>query len=171
VDELGQDVELLETYFPDGRWSIDRAVSSTGNRAGRPKTTTPNLEVTKIYMVDVANEVAEEFEKILDLEGADFMLALDVVTNILLARGKSANVRLLAEWLPFSKNTIYRRRKKGQRMEKLFEVMFSDRFDRIEASLQRIESAQEGHAVEMFRRLYGLSEEDMEVTEEEFDLD
>src|SRR5918996_3587270 len=55
---------------------------------GRPKKTTPNLDVTKLYMVSVANEVAKEFEKILDLEGADFMLALDVVTNILLARGK-----------------------------------------------------------------------------------
>jgi hypothetical protein len=70
------------------------------------------------------------------------------VTNILFGRAPSANTRLLAEWLPMSKTTIYKRRKRG--------TMLLQQLDRIENQFQHQAAQNDLRWVELFRRFGGL---------------
>jgi hypothetical protein len=53
-------VKPITYVFPGGGWQVWKEdwKGTTGGKVGRPPTTTPNLETTKIYLVDVVNEVA-----------------------------------------------------------------------------------------------------------------
>lgn len=86
--------------FPDGGWQVWKEdwKGTTGRDPGRPPNTIRDLEVMKIYFVDVANEVVKEYAEILNLNGRDFWIALNELTNILFARADRANARFMAEW-------------------------------------------------------------------------
>jgi hypothetical protein len=101
---------------------------------GRPTNTIHNIEVTKIYLVNVANEVAEEHQWVLKLKGNEYLEATSMLFDVILFRAKSANPRVLAEWLPMGKTQIYERRKQGERMQNLFE-----RVERMETILERLD--------------------------------
>jgi hypothetical protein len=49
--------------------------------------------------------------------------------------------------------------------------ILSDQLNRIESTLQDMKGDDDERWIELFRRVYGLSEEDMEVDESEFDLE
>jgi hypothetical protein len=180
-----EEVDPILLTYPDGGWMIDAPIQSTGKRPGRPKTTIHDLEVLKYYLARVVNEVAEEYQWTLGLEGHNFFYAVNTLTNIILARGYSANPRALAQWLHWSNRTIDRRRRKGERMDNLTRDMqrflvlkqkaetriLSDQLNRIESTLQDMKGDDDERWIELFRRVYGLSEEDMEVDESEFDLE
>lgn len=128
--------------------------STTSRDPGRTPSTIHDLDVIKYYIADVANEVAAEYQEILSFEGEDFDLALTAVTDILFAKAKSANPRALEEWLPMSKATIYRRRKRGD--------MLLQRLGSIDKELQELNhkaDLDQLRWIELFRRFGGLKDE------------
>jgi hypothetical protein len=150
--------------FPDGGYRVIQL--STGRKPGRPKSTTANLEQTQLYIVFVANEVAEQHFRIMKLSDKEFMVALDKLTNILFAKAPKANARLLAEWLPMSKTTIYDRRKKGQRLLNQLDRIETMLREQNRAILHTVDIVDELRWAELHRRDPRVEDEEEELLDE-----
>ena len=158
-DEL--DPEPVREYFPDGSW-VDRPPdywrTPTFKRGGRPKSTTQNMDVMKLYVLDVVNELVDRNVWMLELNEDDFKLALGVLTMMVFALTPKANARDMATWLGIGKSSVYNYRKVGQ--------MFLDMIADVQ-SLKHRADMDELRWAELFRRLESLAPESREGEDEQ----
>jgi hypothetical protein len=180
VDPERPENRLLRITFPDGRYQVRtpndlrHEKESTGERMpgeqigpGRPSKTIPTLDVTALYVMDVATEVLEEFRVALShFTGERREAALEMICKIVLARAPSASPRVLAQSGAMSRATYYRWRKEGQ--------VFLDQLDRIESQPTRIENkidhsmtTNDIRAIQLFRAMGELKDDaDLELDSE-----
>jgi hypothetical protein len=126
---------------------------------GRRKTTISTLPATIVYVMDVADEVLQEYAEALNhFTGARREKALELVCKIILARSPAANPRVMAQSGCMSPATYYRWRQEGK--------MFLDQLDRIESQLGRIEhkldhsmATNDIRAIQLFRALGEVDDE------------
>jgi hypothetical protein len=145
LDPVGEDV--IHVTFPDGRYGVKtladlRHEKESANETipgeqigpGRPrKYNGGDLGQAQALVVGHANKALDDYPWALDLEGEAFWSVADAFLNVTLAGAEKANPKLLAQWLPMSKSTIYNRRKKGKGES----AMLLEQLDRIENMVQR----------------------------------
>jgi hypothetical protein len=134
---------------------IDKRIHATGVMPGRPRKTIHDVEVAKIYLGDVINEVVEAYSWVIDLEDEDFFFALDMLLSIVLANAPSANPRTIAPLMRMSKSTIYSRRRKGRQLQNIFEDV-----GQIKLMLETQARTDELRWAELFRHVHGIEEDD-----------
>jgi hypothetical protein len=148
----------IRVCFPDGGWQVWKQdwKGTTGRPIGRPKSTTHDLAIAKIYLADVEDETFEEcYWMFRAAEDEELQAFLRLWIELTCTRAKSVNATVLAGIFGVSRRTIYRWRKRGQ--------MLLNQLDRIEQQLKenQIEARQQWET--LFARLYHVEQDEFEA--------